>query len=65
MSYSSEYTLHPPDTTVDPRRPGYGGTCYSDLTVGATYSVTAYDAVGNTNVQPFVASTAGMTPAQS
>ncbi|KAF2750084.1 hypothetical protein M011DRAFT_474566 [Sporormia fimetaria CBS 119925] len=55
----SAYKLHLPDTTIDPNRPAYGATCYSDLVVSFTYTVTAYNASGETDVQQWVASTAG------
>ncbi|KAF2268667.1 hypothetical protein CC78DRAFT_565168 [Lojkania enalia] len=53
----SGYQFHRPDNTIDPNRPGYGGTCYSDFTVGSTYTVTAFNVSGDTNVAIWIAST--------
>ncbi|KAF1993268.1 hypothetical protein P154DRAFT_82220 [Amniculicola lignicola CBS 123094] len=55
----SGYLFDPPDTTVDPQRPAYGGTCYSPFAVGSTYTVIAYDENGSTRTAPWVASTTG------
>jgi len=55
----SGYQLHRPDTTILQDRPGYGGTCYSDFTMGKTVYVTAYNATGATNLAAWTASTSG------
>ncbi|KAF2473736.1 uncharacterized protein BDR25DRAFT_197584, partial [Lindgomyces ingoldianus] len=55
----SGFQFHRPDVTVDPKRPGYGGTCYSDFTVSSTYAVTAYNVSGATNLAIWTASTSG------
>lgn len=56
----SGYQFHRPDTTIVANRPGYGGTCYSDLTFSSTYTLTAFNISGATNVAPWVASKTGM-----
>ncbi|KAI0018069.1 hypothetical protein F4780DRAFT_559204 [Xylariomycetidae sp. FL0641] len=38
------FLLAPPATVIDPNRPAYGGTCFSDWTRGQTASVSGYDA---------------------
>ncbi|KAI1451893.1 hypothetical protein F4805DRAFT_473005 [Annulohypoxylon moriforme] len=53
---ASGFLLHPPDTTVDPNRPAYGGTCYSNFQVGQTAEVTAYDSASVTATAEWVAS---------
>ncbi|KAI1204384.1 uncharacterized protein F4807DRAFT_447528 [Annulohypoxylon truncatum] len=53
---ASGFLLHPPDTTVDPNRPGYGGTCYSDFQVGQTVEVTAYNSASVTATAEWIAS---------
>jgi hypothetical protein len=37
--------LAPPSTTIDTNRPAYGGTCYSDINIGSTITVTQYNSV--------------------
>ncbi|KAF2108097.1 hypothetical protein BDV96DRAFT_653303 [Lophiotrema nucula] len=49
--------FHPPDTTTDNNRPGYGGVCFSSLTESSIYTVTAYDMSGRTSLAFFTAST--------
>ncbi|KAF2142841.1 uncharacterized protein K452DRAFT_286465 [Aplosporella prunicola CBS 121167] len=44
----SGYLLAYPSSTVDTRRPAYGGTCYSQFTVGKTVNVTVYDSASLT-----------------
>ncbi|KAL1614603.1 hypothetical protein SLS54_009668 [Diplodia seriata] len=51
----SGYALNPPSTTVDSRRPAYGGTCYSSVAFGSTYTVTAYNASTLTATQAWPA----------
>ncbi|KAI0481030.1 hypothetical protein GGR56DRAFT_688448 [Xylariaceae sp. FL0804] len=58
---ASGYELHLPDTTSDSKRSAYGGTCYSQLTVSQTLTVTAFDSASATATVEWVAST---TPAQ-
>ncbi|KAI2469008.1 hypothetical protein F4781DRAFT_396127 [Annulohypoxylon bovei var. microspora] len=53
---ASGFLLHPPDTTVDPNRPAYGGTCYSNFQVGQTVRVTAYNSASVTATADWVAS---------
>ncbi|KAI1098867.1 hypothetical protein F4804DRAFT_323565 [Jackrogersella minutella] len=53
---ASGFLLHPPDTTVDPNRPAYGGTCYSNFQVGQTAKVTAYNSASVTATVDWVAS---------
>ncbi|CAI6025098.1 unnamed protein product [Clonostachys chloroleuca] len=53
---ASGYLLHPPETTVDADRPGYGGTCYSPFLVGQTATVTGYNSTMITATFPWVAS---------
>ncbi|KAI0834978.1 hypothetical protein F5Y06DRAFT_306511 [Hypoxylon sp. FL0890] len=53
---ASGFLLHPPDTTVDPDRPAYGGTCYSNFRAGQTVNVTAYDTASVTATATWVAS---------
>lgn len=55
----SGYRFTPPQTTVDPKRPAYGGTCYSQLTISSTHTVVAYDTAGSSRTQPFIASVTG------
>ncbi|KAI5917281.1 hypothetical protein F4810DRAFT_705032 [Camillea tinctor] len=38
----TNFLLAPPGTTMDANRPAYGGTCYSDWTLGQSTSVSAY-----------------------
>ncbi|KAI1489614.1 hypothetical protein F5X96DRAFT_640078 [Biscogniauxia mediterranea] len=38
----TNFLLSPPETTMDANRPAYGGTCYSDWTLGQTASVSAF-----------------------
>ncbi|KAI0595241.1 hypothetical protein F4775DRAFT_595465 [Biscogniauxia sp. FL1348] len=40
----TNFLLAPPPTTMDTNRPAYGGTCYSDWTLGQTASVSAFGA---------------------
>jgi hypothetical protein len=56
---NSGYQLHAPDTPVDPNRPAYGGTCYSDFAIKTNYPVIAYDEEGGSSSQIFSASTSG------
>ncbi|KAK7985671.1 hypothetical protein PG996_005090 [Apiospora saccharicola] len=51
------YHLHPPDTTRDPERPAYGGTCYSTFTVGQTAPVSKYGNDSFTAMGKFLATT--------
>ncbi|KAK8123141.1 hypothetical protein PG984_011811, partial [Apiospora sp. TS-2023a] len=51
------YHLHPPDTTRDPERPAYGGTCYSTFTVGQTAAVSKYGNDSFTAMGQFLATT--------
>ncbi|KAL1641664.1 hypothetical protein SLS58_005942 [Diplodia intermedia] len=53
----SGYALNPPSTILDSRRPAYGGTCYSSVVVGSTYTVTAYNASTLTATQAWPATT--------
>ncbi|KAF9740341.1 hypothetical protein PMIN06_009626 [Paraphaeosphaeria minitans] len=55
----SSYQFHPPDTTVDPDRPAYGGTCYSDLPAKTNVPVIAYDEDGETVSKAFSQSASG------
>lgn len=55
MDFRSGYALNPPSTTVDSRRPAYGGTCYSSVTLDKTYTVTAYNASTVTATQAWPA----------
>ncbi|KAK0663553.1 hypothetical protein DIS24_g890 [Lasiodiplodia hormozganensis] len=55
----SGYALHPPATTVDTNRPAYGGTCYSPVVLGSTYTVTAYNASTLTATQAWPATNSG------
>ncbi|KAF1978352.1 hypothetical protein BU23DRAFT_524916 [Bimuria novae-zelandiae CBS 107.79] len=55
----SNYLFHPPDTTVDKDRPGYGGTCYSDLPANTNVPVEKWDAEGNIASGAFSQSTSG------
>ncbi|KAJ4349741.1 uncharacterized protein N0V89_008359 [Didymosphaeria variabile] len=55
----SSYQFHPPDTTVDPDRPAYGGTCYSDLPAKTNVPVIAYDEEGDTASKAFSQSVSG------
>ncbi|KAI0887664.1 uncharacterized protein GGS22DRAFT_157813 [Annulohypoxylon maeteangense] len=50
------FFLHTPDTTVDPDRPAYGGTCYSNFQVGQTVKVTGYNSASVTATAEWVAS---------
>lgn len=52
----SGYKFTEPKTLVDPKRPAYGGTCYSELTVSSTHTIVAYDTAGLSRTQPFIAS---------
>ncbi|KAH8661846.1 hypothetical protein BX600DRAFT_303378 [Xylariales sp. PMI_506] len=56
---NSGYLLAPPSTTVDPNRPAYGGTCYSNFDLSQTVTVTAFDNVNVTATADWVASTSG------
>ncbi|KAI1632467.1 hypothetical protein F4809DRAFT_627551 [Biscogniauxia mediterranea] len=38
----TNFLLSPPETTMDANRPAYGGTCYSDWTLGQSSSVSAF-----------------------
>ncbi|KAF1953598.1 hypothetical protein CC80DRAFT_537461 [Byssothecium circinans] len=42
------YQFHPPDSTVDSARPFYGGTCYSEMTMGSSYPVIQYNTNADT-----------------
>ncbi|KAI1134201.1 hypothetical protein F5Y05DRAFT_399652 [Hypoxylon sp. FL0543] len=53
---ASGFLLHPPDTTVDPNRPAYGGTCYSTFQADQTVTLTAYDTASVTATATWVAS---------
>ncbi|KAF1986844.1 hypothetical protein K402DRAFT_463359 [Aulographum hederae CBS 113979] len=55
----SGYQLHRPDTTFVSSRPGYGGTCYSDLTESSTVVLSAYNTEGAVNRQVWTASSSG------
>ncbi|KAK8061638.1 hypothetical protein PG994_008004 [Apiospora phragmitis] len=54
---NSGYLLHLPDSTVDPDRPAYGGTCYSQFTVGQTVNVTKYGTASLSGTGKFAATT--------
>jgi hypothetical protein len=53
------YQFHPPDTTVDTDRPGYGGTCYSDLPAKTNVPVIAFNEDGDTASKAFSQSASG------
>lgn len=59
---SSGFTLAAPTSTVDKNRPAYGGTCYSDFTLGDVATVTVYNSTALSNT---IAWTASTTPAQA
>lgn len=46
---NSKFGFHPPDTST-PGRPGYGGTCYSDI---LSTSITQYDNSSSSGVMFF------------
>ncbi|KAH7357626.1 hypothetical protein BKA66DRAFT_394384, partial [Pyrenochaeta sp. MPI-SDFR-AT-0127] len=58
----SGYKLHAPLTPKVRDRPAYGGTCYSDFSLSQTVTVLKYDSLGETNVEPWVAT---VSPAQA
>lgn len=49
MAYRSNFGFHPPDTST-PGRPGYGGTCFSDI---LSQIVTQYDNISSSGVMLF------------
>lgn len=53
---NSGFLFHPPDTTVDENRPGYGGTCYSNFEADQTVKVTVYNSASVTATIDWVAS---------
>ncbi|CAJ2503863.1 Uu.00g112570.m01.CDS01 [Anthostomella pinea] len=57
----TEYLLAPPSTPVDANRPAYGGTCYSDWTLGQFASVSGY---GPSSFTGMVLASATVTPFQ-
>lgn len=54
---ASGFAFHPPDTTADANRPGYGGTCYSNFIDGNTVNLTVYDSASITATAAWVVST--------
>lgn len=48
-AYRSNFGFHPPDTST-PGRPGYGGTCFSDI---LSQIVTQYDNISSSGVMLF------------
>ncbi|KAK7984575.1 hypothetical protein PG989_011977 [Apiospora arundinis] len=52
---NSGYNLHLPESTADPDRPAYGGTCYSNFLVGQTVNVTKYGTASLTGTGLFPA----------
>lgn len=59
---ASGFTLAPPSSTVDSDRPAYGGTCYSDFTLGQVGTVTVYNQSALSMTTEWTATT---TPAQA
>jgi hypothetical protein len=59
LTTQRSYLFHPPDTTVDPERPGYGGTCYSDLPAKTNVPVIAFNEDGDTASKAFSQSVSG------
>ncbi|KAI1818560.1 hypothetical protein GGS20DRAFT_527618 [Poronia punctata] len=55
----SGYELTPPMTTLDPKRPAYGGTCYSEWKVSSSAWVDAYGYSSLTGSKLVLASTPG------
>ncbi|KAI6715324.1 hypothetical protein JHW43_002174, partial [Diplocarpon mali] len=62
LNKSSSYSFHEPDTTAFSDRPAFGGTCYSDLTMGTPVKVTAY---GSSSITATSWWTATVTNAQA
>ncbi|CAO2658542.1 Nn.00g062650.m01.CDS01 [Neocucurbitaria sp. VM-36] len=55
----SGYLFAAPSTPLIRDRPAYGGTCYSDFTVSQTVTALKYDDAGNTNLEPWAATSSG------
>ncbi|KAI0470111.1 hypothetical protein GGR56DRAFT_661099 [Xylariaceae sp. FL0804] len=58
----TNYDLHAPDTTLDSNRPAYGGTCFSQWSLGQSSMVTGY---GPSSYTGIVLASASTTPYQA
>ncbi|KAF2738886.1 hypothetical protein EJ04DRAFT_549442 [Polyplosphaeria fusca] len=50
------FKMEQPKVVVDAKRPGYGGTCVSELEMGSTYDITAWNSGGEQHRAVWVAS---------
>ncbi|KAI3320757.1 hypothetical protein HD806DRAFT_537825 [Xylariaceae sp. AK1471] len=53
------YKFTPPETALDSNRPAYGGTCYSDWTMGSSTYVTVFGSTSLSGSMWITASTSG------
>lgn len=53
------YLFQEPSTPAVRDRPAYGGTCWSPFSLSQTVTVLKYQADGETNVEPWIATTTG------
>lgn len=55
----SDYDFTPPQTTLDPNRPAYGGTCYSEWQLSSSTYVEVYGSTASSGSKLVTASTSG------
>ncbi|KAK5633920.1 hypothetical protein RRF57_009634 [Xylaria bambusicola] len=59
LTCESGYQLTPPQTELDPDRPAYGGTCYSEWPLSSSTYITVYGSASESGEMLITASTSG------